>query len=408
LWEDIDVVVKPLLSEHRVESETGTLRAVLVHSPDGELSELDPDDHTDFLFDELVWPQRAREEHQAFTAVLRSRGVAVLDLRDGLAEVCQDLTVREHLAAQAMAAARVPPRARDRIGSWLAQLPAEMLVRTLLGGLASTDVPRSVSGRRSLWHHRPWRLLEPLPNQMFVRDSSVWFRDGYLLGRMRAGVRAREVGLTAALYEHHPWFAGSAARCWNRAMPQSLPIEGGDLLVLSGRALAIGVGDRTCAAAVDAVAEELFARELCDELVVVELPRTRATIHLDTLVSFVDTDTVLVSPLLRDRPVYTLRPGRGGPVVQPDFATAAGEALDTPLRVLDIGRHQGNHRREQWDDGCNVLAVAPGEVIAYESNELTNDYLERQGIRVHRIPGSELRRARGGPRCLSCPLHRDS
>ncbi|MBP2328552.1 arginine deiminase [Kibdelosporangium banguiense] len=123
---------------------------MLVHSPGSELSELDPDDHTDFLFDELVWPQRAYEEHQAFTAVLRSRGVAVLDLRDGLADVCQDLAVREHLAAQAMAAARVPPRVRDKIGSWLARLPPEKFVRTLLGGLASTDVPRSVSGKRSL------------------------------------------------------------------------------------------------------------------------------------------------------------------------------------------------------------------------------------------------------------------
>ncbi|MBP2184400.1 arginine deiminase [Amycolatopsis magusensis] len=393
-----------------MESETGALRAVLVHSPDGELNTLTPDDHAEFLFDELVWPQRAREEHEAFTTVLRSRGVAVLDLREGLAEVCRDKEVGRRLAAQAMAGARVPPRARDEVISWLAELPAEMLVRSLLGGISSDEVPRWVPGTGSLWRHRPWRLLDPLPNQMFTRDSSAWFRDGYLLGRMRSGARAREVDLVAALYRHHPWFAGHAERCWNEALPPSMPIEGGDLLVLSGRALAVGVGDRTCAAAVEALAEELFARELCDRLVVVDLPRTRATIHLDTLVSFVDEDAVVMSPELGGRPVCTLRPGRGGPVLrhQPDFATAAGEALGSALRVLEPGRDGGNHRREQWDDGCNVLAVAPGEVIAYESNELTNDHLERHGIGVHRIPGSELRRARGGPRCLSCPLHRDS
>ncbi len=392
---------------HRVSSEVGPLRTVLLHRPGAELQRLTPRNSADLLFDGLPWVARAQEEHDAFAQALRDRGVEVLYLQQLLTESLDTPEARAEVVHSAVAPALVGPLLATTLRSWLLDQPADELAQHLIAGITHAELPRSgASGVVARMAGSTEFVVPPLPNVLFTRDSSVWVGDRVAIASPSMRARQREASLTRAIYTHHPRFAdtqllygGSRAEAW---------FEGGDVLLLAPGVVAVGVGQRTTPAGVEAFALRAFDAGVAHTVLAVPIAQERATMHLDTVCTMVDRDAVVMFPAVADTlSAWTVTAaGVSGP--EP-FLVAAAKAMQTDeLRVVDTGLDPVTAEREQWDDGNNTLALAPGLVVAYERNVVTNQALEAAGVEVVRIAGSELGSGRGGPRCMSCPVQRDS
>ncbi|WP_081511875.1 arginine deiminase [Nocardia donostiensis] len=402
-----------------VNTEVGALRAVLLHRPGDELRRLTPRNNDQLLFDGIPWVERAQAEHDLFAGVLREHGVEVLLLADLLAET---LAVSGAARIQGIAAAVDPRRLghtlADELSAHLRGVPAPELAQILMAGMTfdelpfgSSDIANTSLVRRM--HHGGDFVIDPLPNLLFTRDSSFWVGPKVAITALALPARARETSLTDLIYAFHPRFLG-VRRAYES---HTAPIEGGDVLLLAPGVVAVGVGERTSPAGAEALARSLFDDELAHTVLVVPIAQNRATMHLDTVCTMVDTDAVVMYAAVRETlTAYTIQRaadhdrGSGRVLLRgPDpFLPAAAEAMGIgKLRVIDTGLDGVTAEREQWDDGNNTLALRPGVVIAYERNEMTNTRLADAGIEVLPIPGSELGSGRGGPRCLSCPLARD-
>jgi arginine deiminase len=395
------------VTPHRVDSEVGRLRSVLLHRPGPELKRLTPRNSAGLLFDGIPWVERAQEEHDAFAATLRDRGVEVLYLRDLLVETLHVEQARADVIERTLRDPRLGRTLRQVVGDYLADLAPDDLAGTLIAGLAHEETP--------VGHGLVYRLMAredfvvpPLPNLLFTRDSSVWLHDRVAVTSPSTPARARETYLTEAIYSHHPRFVGTE-RIY---APGEEWLEGGDVLVLHAGVVAVGVGQRTTSAAVETLARRVFDRGLAHTVLVVPIAQERATMHLDTVCTMVDVDSVVMYPAVaHDLLAYVVTPA-GDEDVRVDgpehFLVAAAKAMQLDsVRVIDTGLDPVTAEREQWDDGNNTLAIAPRVCVAYERNVETNARLEDAGIEVLRIPGSELSSGRGGPRCLSCPVLRD-
>jgi arginine deiminase len=248
-------------------------------------------------------------------------------------------------------------------------------------------------------------VIDPLPNLLFTRDSSVWIRDQVAVTSLAMPARMRETTLTRAIYTHHPRFVGTG----HIYGPEHEYVEGGDVLLLAPGVLAVGVGERTTPAGAERLARHVFDRGLAETVLAVPIAQERATMHLDTVCTMVDVDAVVMYPNVADTlAAYTVTAGEALDVSGPEpFLVAAAKAMriDT-LRVIDTGLDPVTAEREQWDDGNNTLAIAPRLAVAYERNTETNERLAEAGIEVVAISGSELGSGRGGPRCMSCPIAR--
>ncbi|MDV7243954.1 MULTISPECIES: arginine deiminase [Rhodococcus] len=391
-------------------SEVGQLRAVLLHRPGDELKRLTPRNNDQLLFDGLPWVDRAQEEHDAFADVLRSRGVEVLLLSELLTET---LAASGAARMQGIGAA-VDPR---KLGHMLAQelaahlrgVPAKDLSTILTAGMTFDELPVAASSASLVrrMHHGGDFVIDPLPNLLFTRDSSVWIGPRVAITSLALPARVRETSLTDIIYAHHPRFRG-ARRAYES---HTAPVEGGDVLLLAPGVVAVGVGERTTPAGAEALARSVFEDELAHTVLVVPIAQSRASMHLDTVCTMVDHDAVVMYPVIQDTlSAFTIhREDKGVSIRGADpFLFAAADAMGIgKLRVIDTGLDNVTAEREQWDDGNNTLALAPGVVVAYERNAETNARLEASGIEVLRIAGSELGSGRGGPRCMSCPVARD-
>jgi arginine deiminase len=395
--------------EHRVTSEVGRLRTVLLHRPGNELKRLTPRNNADLLFDGIPWVGRAQEEHDAFAAALRDRGVEVLYVRDLLVEVLDDEDAREELIASALPPWEAGPTLAYALSDHLRGLHSEDLADVVIGGLAHEEIPAGAGVVYGLLGTHDF-VIPPLPNLLFTRDSSVWVGSAVAVTRPSMPARQREASLTGAIYRHHPRFAGtslvyggSRSEAW---------FEGGDVLALAPGVLAVGVGQRTKPAGVEALAMRAFAMGAASCVLAVPIRQERATMHLDTICTMVDVDQVVMYPPVADSlTALVITPGEDGTleVGGPEpFLVAAAKAMGIDaLHVIDTGLDPVTAEREQWDDGNNTLALAPRLCVAYERNTETNACLEENGIEVVRIAGSELGTGRGGPRCMSCPILRD-
>jgi arginine deiminase len=390
---------------HGVCSEVGPLATVMLHRPGSELRRLTPRNNDELLFDGVPWVARAQKEHDAFADALRSRGVEVLYVR-GLLEVALAVAAaREQVLAAALEPQWIGPVLGAALGERLAALPAAELAEVLIGGIAREELRADSGGLVERMAEPQDFIVRPLPNLLFTRDSSVWLRDGVAVTALAMAARRRETSITGAIYAHHPRFAGTPL-LYGGDLERDAWLEGGDVLVLAPGVLAIGVGQRTSPAGVEAFAQRLFAAGEAHTVLAVPISQDRATMHLDTVCTMVDRDAVVMyPPLAGSLCAYVLEEGRvSGP--EP-FLSAAAAAMEIPeLRVIDTGLDPVTAEREQWDDGNNTLALAPGVVVAYERNVETNARLTAEGIEVIPIAGSELGTGRGGPRCMSCPISR--
>jgi len=406
----VDATAKPATPPPGTDSEVGRLRTVMLHRPGAELARLTPRNNDSLLFDGIPWVGRAQEEHDGFAAALRDHGVEVLYLRDLLVDVLGDAAVRAAAVGDAVAASRAGLALGARLGSALLDLGADDLAGVLIAGIRNDEL---AAGRGGLPAGRTLVgsllapddfVLDPLPNLVFTRDSSAWVGDRVAVTSLAMPARRRESSLTGLVYAHHPEFAGAGDRVYG---PGFEPLEGGDVLLLGAGVVAVGTGERTTPAGVERLAGALFAARSVHTVLAVPVHQQRATMHLDTVLTMVDTDSVLVYPAVADTlQAWTVTAdGVSGPL---PFLVAAAEALALPaFRHLDTGLDPVTAEREQWDDGNNTLCLDRRLAVAYERNVETNARLADAGIEVIAIAGSELGSGRGGPRCMSCPVRRD-
>src|SRR5690242_8174028 len=398
---------------HGADSEVGRLRTVMLHRPGNELKRLTPRNNDKLLFDGIPWVSRAQDEHDAFAQALRDRDVEVLYLTDLLTETLQSETAREHAIAGAMANLHLGDTLRTYLAQALSEQSPEELCAFLTAGVRNDEVRGGHGLVTSLLTHDDF-LIDPLPNLLFTRDSSVWVRDRVAITSLAMPARARETQLTEMIYTEHPRFQGTRKiHGWYHEH-----VEGGDVLLLAPGVIAVGVGERTTPAGVERLARQVFHADLAHTVLAVPIAQERATMHLDTVCTMVDIDKVVMYPNVADNlravTVTLDDPGSGESDLtlsvseSAPFLVAAAKAMqiDT-LHQIDTGLDPVTAEREQWDDGNNTLALAPRVAVAYERNDETNDRLEDAGIEVVRIAGSELGSGRGGPRCMSCPISRE-
>jgi arginine deiminase len=408
-----DVTARPalrVLTEPRqpptVTSEVAPLRRVLVHRPAQELSRLSPDNMADLLFDDIPWVERARADHDEFCRVLAARGTEVLYLGDLLADVLDDRRVRREMIAATIEIEDLPPSVSEPLRRKLEGLEPGALAAQLVAGVTIEElgIPAALTAQL---RDAVQFALAPLPNQVFMRDSSAWVHDREVVGALAAVARRRERLHLETIYREHPLFATGAST----ALPSGPGAEGGDVLVVSPECVLVGIGSRATAAGVERLALRLLAKTAVQQVLAVEIPRRRRTLHLDTLVTMVDRDAFVVHPEI-ERLVHTHRITADGEALrtepQAGFRDAVARALGAPVRWLSGVTGGVAAERELWGDANNVLALAPGVVVAYDRNQRTNEMLRRNGIEVLTFPGGELGRGRGGPRCMSCPLNRDA
>ena len=393
-----------------VDSEVGTLRSVILHRPGAELTRLTPRNNDALLFDGLPWVARAQEEHDAFAALLRSRGVEVLLLSDLLIEALASGAARIQGIAAAVDARRLGLPLAQELSAHLRGLPPPELAYVLMAGMTFTELPFTADAGTSLvrrMHVHDDFVIEPLPNLMFTRDSSFWIGPRVAMTSLALPARIRETSLTDLIYAHHPRFLG-VRRAYES---HTAPVEGGDVLLLAPGVVAVGVGERTTPAGAEALARSLFDDDLAHTVLAVPIAQERATMHLDTVCTMVDVDAAVMYPAITDSlSAFTLTRTPDGIRISDAalFVKAAAVAMGIDrLRVIDTGLDPVTAEREQWDDGNNTLALAPGVVVAYERNTETNARLADAGIEVLPIAAAELGTGRGGPRCMSCPAARD-
>jgi arginine deiminase len=353
----------------------------------------------------LPWVSRARQEHDILCQTLRDQGVEVIYLTEMLQDTLEYQAARQEAIGLAVADVGLGDELRGQLRAYLDGLGPETLTQVLIAGLT----PQELSiGRGVVFEllDRHDFVLDPLPNLIFIKDSSFWIGDRVAVASLAAERRRREAGLAAVVYQHHPRFAGTK---W-LYQPELEHVDGGDVLMLAPGVIAVGVGERTTSAGTERLARHLFDAGLAHSVLAVPMSQHGAAGHLDTICAIIDHDAVVMHPAVAyTLTAHTITPRPDGMRVsrpQP-FLEAAALAMGVDrLRVIDTGTEPAAGI-DQWDDGSNVLAIAPRIAVCHERNSLTNARLEDAGIEVIRVPGSELGSPRGGPRCMACPVGRD-
>src|SRR6266699_2552787 len=367
-----------------VHSEVGRLRQVIVHRPGLELARLTPQNSRELLFDDVLWAQRAKEEHDAFVQALRDRGIAVHYFGRLLAETLELRAGREFVLDRVCTPEVIGPALGKPLRKLADDLDGASLAEYLVGGILKADL------RPLRAHSLKWDmlspddfLLPPLPNHLFPRDNSCWLYGGVCLNPMAKRARLRETLHIRAVYRPHPMFAGADFRTYygtDDAPHRPASIEGSDVHVLGHGAVLVGMGERTTPMAVEILAGALFDSGQASTVIAAELPQSHAMMHLDTVLTMIDTATFVLDPYIDRRLRSWTLTAAGRPGLRIARNTSLWAALASALEVdrvtvLTTDEDVRAAEREQWDDGNNYLALAPGVVVGYERNVATNTML---------------------------------
>ncbi|MCK5673962.1 MAG: arginine deiminase [Spirochaetales bacterium] len=400
-----------------ISSEIGKLRSVLLHRPGKELERLTPAYLEEMLFDDIPWLKQISFEHDDFASVLRNHNCEVLYYSDLLADILKDKNVKSEVVDDVISFSHIQnPTLVGEIVDHLSSKTNKELSEIIISGLAISDLPgRSGRSRLSDYINEAFPFyISPLINLYFTRDPGAVIGDRMLLSSMKTEARRRESLILHHINKFHPRFADNSKTPWNsHTNPNS--IEGGDVLVLSPETIAIGCSVRTSTSAIEEVAESLFkGNSTVKEVLVIQIPFTRAYMHLDTVLTMVDYDKFTIFPGIENSvKVFSIRAGeKSGLNIKPVDSLLSALKVSLKLPSVKLIPSGGGDiitaAREQWNDSTNTLAIAPGVVVTYDRNTVSNDTLRSNGIEVVEIGGSELVRGRGGPRCMSMPLNRDA
>ena len=399
-----------------VTSEIGKLKTVMLHRPGREIENLTPDSMYRLLFDDIPYLPIAQEEHDYFAQTLRDQGIEVLYFEKLAAEALADQDVKEEFVDRMIAeSGYAAGLIHDVLKEYLLAMNTQDMVNKIFEGVRREEIDLPHMTLQQAAEDADWPfVMDPMPNAYFTRDPQASIGDGISINRMTFPARQRESLITEYIIKHHPRFAGQV-NVW-RDRNHETHIEGGDELVLSDHVFAIGISQRTTADAIEDIAKNLFKKSNYDTVIAIKIPHNHAMMHLDTVFTMIDYDKFTVHPAILDEngqvDNWVLHPGKNGEITM-EHHTDIKEVLKKALNKDDIDLiPTGNGdpiiaAREQWNDGSNTLAIAPGEVVTYNRNYVSNDLLRKHGILVHEVRSSELSRGRGGPRCMSCPIVRE-
>ncbi|KAB3529040.1 arginine deiminase [Alkaliphilus serpentinus] len=411
----IRVVRRVNLNNIQVYNEIGKLKRVLLHCPGEEIENIVPDYLTRLLFDEIAFLKQAKKEHQQFSDILRNEGVEVLYLTELMAEILQDPEVRKSFLEDFLMEGKVASQGlKEGLLEYFSDKSPMEVVRKSMGGVRKEELKEIKVKQLADMVKNPYPFyLDPIPNLYFQRDPFASIGRGISLNVMFSRTRNRETLFAKYIFDHHPHYK-DIPRWYNRDMSHS--IEGGDILVLSDKVVAIGISQRTDAVAIEMLAEKLFkSQETFETILAFDIPKTRAYMHLDTVFTMVDYDKFTIYPGIEmPLDVYSLKRGKNHSIDITYEENKLSNILKEYLKLSSVTLIRcGNNDiiaagREQWSDGSNTLAISPGKVVCYNRNYVTNEALRNHGVEVLEFDSYELSRGRGGPRCMSMPLIREN
>lgn len=400
-----------------VTSEIGRLKKVMLHRPGREVENLVPEYLGRLLFDDIPYMKVAREEHDGFAQVLKNNGVEVFYLEEMTSEVMKDSKIRTEFIEEFLVESGITSQAlKEALTEYLSAMSPRDMIDTVMAGVrkGEVEVKKKTSLADLMMDEYPF-YLDPMPNLYFTRDPGAIIGNGLSLNRMRTEARRRETLFLKYVHRFHPLFNNPEVPLWYDRS-NDFAIEGGDELVLSESVAAIGCSERTSAEGIETIARRLFNEGSSFEKVLVfEIPKKRAFMHLDTVFTMVTHNMFTIHPGIQGPlSIYEVTKGPKGSLKFKHNTSQLEKILEKALGVSDMelikcgGGDPMIAGREQWNDGSNTLAIAPGVVVTYERNYVTNEILDKKGIKVLTIPSSELSRGRGGPRCMSMPLEREN
>ena len=399
-----------------IRSEIGPLKRVLLHRPGRELENLMPEYIERLLFDDIPYLKIAQEEHDAFCHLLRQNGVEVVYLTDLVAESLADPAVKDQFLREYITEAGI--WGEKRVGMMLdyfKTMSTKNMVEKMMEGVRKSEVRGY--GKKNLTDYLddyyPF-VLDPIPNLYFTRDPFAAIGSGVSVHRMSTVTRSRETLFAKYIFRYNPHYKGVPVYYDRHA---NATVEGGDILVLSDKVVAIGISQRTQAAAIDVMAQNIFwnSDSKVERILAFDIPVSRAFMHLDTVFTQIDVDKFTIHPaIMGTLRVYELTAGKNpGDVNIRLIEDTLEHVLEDATGVDQVklipcgGGDPIAASREQWNDGSNTLCVEPGKICVYARNTVTNDVLYKEGLDLLVVPSAELSRGRGGPRCMSMPLCRD-
>lgn len=401
-----------------VGSEIGALRKVFVHRPGRELKRITINNKDEFLIDEIIWVERAREEHDRFVSLLKDNGAEAFYFQDCLADVLQDKNLRSELVDDALSLETHDSNLNYAIKKILMDMTGERVAETIVTGMTKKELTSIAGSIKSLTYMSSddnSLLIRPLPNLYFQRDPWFFVRGGVLLSAMRFLARQREPLYAGYILRNHDvfkdvkiMFGNDVRNCHPNA------IEGGDFLVLNDDCVVIGMSQRSTAGTVQSVGSSLARGVGLKRILAVDIPKQRAYMHLDTVFTMVDRDAFTIYPgVHKNMKIWELEFDDNGDLLN---ITESDNVIDSLKRSLNLdsircietgGGDPIEASRDQWNDGTNTFAIAPGVVVTYECNTVSNSVLKDNGITVHALSGAELGKGRGGPRCMTMPFLRE-